>query len=300
MKNKKFFLIIVIVLISSACQSLTPSSVATSTPPPTQTTAPQLTATILPTEEINVEPTAFIVSEITDDFGIPMALVPEGEFMMGSEKGNPGEKPVHQVYLDAFYMDIYEVTNFAYKKCVDDGVCVPPRDTSSSTRVNYYADSEFDNYPVVNVDWNQANTYCEWRGASLPTEAQWEKAARGTDERTYPWGEGLDCTKANYWGKENGCAGDTSQVGSYENGKSPYGIYDLIGNVWEWVADWHYGPYYRGSPASNPLGPDSGESKGVRGGTWNHNELFVNSFIRMPLFPDKYNYVLGFRCVRTP
>ena len=138
----------------------------------------------------------------------------------------------------------------------------PPQDTSSHIRSSYYGNSKFDNYPVVYVDWNQAHAYCEWRGGSLPTEAQWEKAARGTDGRTYPWGEKLDCDKANY----SGCIGDTTPVGSYESGKSPYGIYDLAGNVWEWTADWYSETYYQNlAYPENPLGPDIGQDRVAAG-----------------------------------
>jgi eukaryotic-like serine/threonine-protein kinase len=172
-------------------------------------------------------------TEITDAKGVSMVLVPAGEFIMGSESGDDDEKPVHTVYLDAYYIDKYEVTNAAYKVCVDAGGCTPPMQTNSYSRSSYYDNSEFDDYPVIYVDWNRATDYCEWRDTSLPTETQWEKAARGTDGRTYPWGEGISCKQANYYS----CVGDTRKVGSYESGKSPYGIYDLAGNVWEWVAD---------------------------------------------------------------
>jgi len=144
-----------------------------------------------------------------------MRLVPAGEFTMGSIK--EVEQPVHTVYLDTFYMDAYEVTNAHYKACVDAGGCTPPQKLGSSTHSIYYGNSNFDYYPVIYVNWNQAKAYCEWRGANLPTEAQLEKAARGIDERTRPWGEGIDCNKANYFG----CVGDTTKVGSYEGGKSP-------------------------------------------------------------------------------
>ncbi len=114
-------------------------------------------------------------NEITDLKGVPMRLVPAGNFTMGSERYD-NEKPIHEVYLDAYYMDKYEVTNALYKACVDAGVCDPPKNSSSNTRSSYYGNSQYDDYPVIYVDWNMAKTYCEWRGAGLPTEAQWEKA----------------------------------------------------------------------------------------------------------------------------
>jgi formylglycine-generating enzyme required for sulfatase activity len=213
---------------------------------------------------------------------------------MGSANGNSDERPRHQVYLGAFYMDVYEVTNAAYRACVSAGVCTLPNKTSSATRSSYYGNSQYDNYPVINVTWDQAKTYCEWRGGSLPTEAQWEKAARGTDGRTYPWGEGIDSNRANY----NNNVGDTTEVGSYESGKSPYGMYDLAGNVWEWVADWYDSSYYANSPSSNPLGPSSGTFRVLRGGAWSNHDFNLRASSRYRNPPDSIYIDVGFRCVR--
>lgn len=148
-----------------------------------------------------------------------------------------------------------------YERCVEANVCKPPRESRSYTRTAYYGNVEFDEYPVIYVDWNMAKTYCEWRGGRLPTEAEWEKAARGEDGRTYPWGEGIDCDKANY---QSSCIGDTTKVGSYLEGVSPYGVYDMAGNVWEWVTDWYDGNYYGASPSSNPQGPTFGQYRVLR------------------------------------
>ena len=155
------------------------------------------------------------------------------------------EEPIHKVVLDAFSIDKTEVTNALYKDCEDQGVCDPPQDINSNSQASYYGNPAFDDYPVIYVTWDQAKTYCEWRGGRLPTEAEWEKAARSADGRTYPWGETIDDTFANF----NYGIGDTTAVGSYENGKSPYGVYDMAGNVWEWVADWYSDTYYQRSPA---------------------------------------------------
>jgi formylglycine-generating enzyme required for sulfatase activity len=143
---------------------------------------------------------------------------------------------------------------------------------------------------MINVDWNQAKAFCEWRGAQLPTEAQWEKAARGMDGRTYPWGEQFYCDKLK-------CMGDTTKVGSYESGKSPYGIYDLAGNVWEWLADWYDRSYYANSPFSNPLGPSSGHYRVLRGGSV-QNYVNIRSADRSFYIPDYSSDGVGFRCAR--
>jgi formylglycine-generating enzyme required for sulfatase activity len=240
--------------------------------------------------------------EIIDSKGVVMRFVPAGEFTMGNDRAKSeddvDEKPAHRVYLDAFYIDKYEVTNSLYAACVDKGVCEPQVSLDSYTRSSYYGDSQFDDYPVISVDWHMANTYCEWRGAHLPTEAQWEKAARGTDARTYPWGEGIDCNKANY----QPCIGDTAPVGSYESGVSPYGLYDMAGNVMEWVADWYSETYYQMSPVSNPLGPDSGSdpNRVLRGGSWISTENMVRAASRhwpWNAFGASFaNIETGFRC----
>lgn len=219
-------------------------------------TEPSVIHTSTPTLVANALPT-----KITDAKGVSMVLVPAGEFTMGSENGADDEKPVHQVDLDAFYIDTYEVSNVLYKTCVDAGVCKEPRDVQSHTRSNYYDNPRYDNYPVIYVDWYMATAYCEWRGARLPIESEWEKAARGTVGRTYPWGEGIDCSLSNY----GACFGDTTAVGSYESDKSPYGVYDMAGNVMEWVADW-YDVY----PGGNlDVSADFGQKLRVlRGGMW--------------------------------
>jgi formylglycine-generating enzyme required for sulfatase activity len=232
-------------------------------------------------------------TQVSNKDGMVLVWVPEGEFSMGSDTGYDNEKPVHTVYLDGYWMDRTEVTNAMYALCVAAGVCNQPGSTSSHTRSSYYGDSQYKDYPVIYVDWNQATAYCEWAGRSLPSEAQWEKAARGTDGRTYPWGEGIPCTLANY----SGCKGDTTAVGSYPSGASPYGIMDMAGNVWEWVADWYAETYYISSPATNPQGPSSGTYRSLRGGSWNYNELFVRAADRDGLVPGIRYYYIGFRCV---
>ena len=192
-------------------------------------------------------------SQATPQLAVEMVLVPAGEFMMGSMNGNSDEI-LKVVYIDDFYIDLTEVTNIMYTICVHEGGCQPPFMNGSFSREDYYGNPLYDDYPVIYVNWDQATAYCEWRGTRLPTEAEWEKAALGTERRTYPWGEEIDCTKANF----NLCVGDTSQVGSYPDGHSPYGLQDMAGNVAEWVADWYSDYYYSISPYENPQGPDSG------------------------------------------
>jgi formylglycine-generating enzyme required for sulfatase activity len=195
-------------------------------------------------------------TRISEKDGMTMVYVPAGDFVMGSRTGyptsRPSESPRHTVYLDAFWIDQTEVTNRMYAQCVANGTCTPPARSSSETRPDYYGNSDYDDYPVIYVDWHQANDYCAWAGRRLPTEAEWEKATRGADGQEYPWGSATpDPTLLNY----DGNVGDTTAVGSYPDGASPYGALDTLGNVIEWVADcFDYG-YYRHSPRQNPTGP---------------------------------------------
>ena len=193
----------------SILTALTPSE----TPQPSSTPTELLTLTVLP-QVYDPHPMA---DDYHDAFGVSMRLVPAGEFTMGVNDGGGSYSPAHNVYLDAFYMDKYEVTNSLYKACVDTGGCTSLQRTNSYTHSSYYGNSQYDNYPVIYVHWSQAQTYCEWRDSSLPTEAQWEKAARGTEGYDYPWGNGIiSCDRPD----SAGCVGDTAKVGSYESGKS--------------------------------------------------------------------------------
>jgi formylglycine-generating enzyme required for sulfatase activity len=225
-----------------------------------------------------------------------MINVPAGTFTMGdNDAASSAESPAHSVYLAAYAIDKYEVTNRLYQACVDAGVCPPLVYESSDTRSCYYGNPEFDEYPVVNGDWNMAKTYCEWRGARLPTEAEWEKAARGTDGRIYPWGnQAPDGSYLNY----NQEVGNTTKIGSYDAGRSFYGAYDMAGNVVEWVNDWYDEAYYQSSPPSNPLGPDSGQYRVLRGGSWANLDYDVRSTHREGYDPLSQNYLVGFRCAR--
>jgi formylglycine-generating enzyme required for sulfatase activity len=222
-----------------------------------------------------------------------MVLIPAGSFEMGDKYHSSG-KPIHTVTLDAYRIDQYEVTNAQYAACVQAGACRPPGDCSYWGELTYH-DADKADHPVTCVDWNDAQAYCEWRGGRLPTEAEWEKAARGTDGRTYPWGEAPpNCSRAQY----GDCGDGTVPVGSKSAGASPYGVHNMAGNVGEWVADWYDDDYYARSPAHNPQGPDSGSYKVRRGGDWFISAGFLRAGTRfIEGHPGRRSNRVGFRCV---
>jgi formylglycine-generating enzyme required for sulfatase activity len=242
---------------------------------------PVATVTVSPTNAPPANP--FIGSTWTQTIdGMISLYVPEGEFTMGAVRNE-----IHQVDSPAFWIDQTEVTNAMYAKCVDAGKCDPPSVN------NHFSNSIYANHPVVTVDWNMANDYCSWADRRLPTEAEWEKAARGTDGRTYPWGEGIDCDKANYYG----CKNDTTPVGSYESGKSPYGAYDMAGNVREWVSSL-YEPYpYDANDGREDL--SSSGDRVLRGGSWSYSDPNVDSADRYGFVPSNSYDFIGFRCARS-
>ncbi len=222
-----------------------------------------------------------------------MVLIQAGEFEMGSNTGASDEKPLHRVYLDAYAIDRYEVTNEQYRQCVEAEMCQPPRN------IQHYEDPQYARHPVVYVNWPRGSAYCTWAGRRLPTEAEWEKAARGGDGRRYPWGSEWDSNKANVLGDTDGFHG-TAPVGSFEAGRSPYGAYDMAGNVWEWVEDWHDAKYYQQSPDRNPKGPSQGRFKVLRGGSWRHTPKFARAAERLKHNPKHLHDNRGFRCAKTP
>jgi serine/threonine-protein kinase len=230
-----------------------------------------------------------------------MSLVPAGDFTMGSDANSDSRNQPHTIYLNAFYIDQYEVTNAHYAACVTAGVCEPPHFTKSDFRESYYGNPEFDNYPVIYVNWTMASTYCEWRGARLPTEAEWEKAARGTDGRTYPWGEEISCEDANYDGDpeiSSYCVGEISEVGSYESGQSPYGLYDMAGNVFEWTSSKpNRYPYNAADGREDPARSDD---RVIRGGSWNEDANDLQVFYRSWLGPEYSESEIGIRCAKSP
>lgn len=240
-----------------------------------------------------------VKQQVSDKDGMMMIYVPAGEFLMGSRETDPiadnDEKPQHRVYLDAFWIDQTEVTNAMYAKCVKAGACQPPSSTASYTFHAYYGDSPYDHYPVAWITWERARTYCEWAGRRLPTEAEWEKAARGTDGRLYPWG---DATPNPNLLNFKADVGDTTAVGNYPAGASPYGALDMAGNLWEWVADWYSHSYYASSPAANPPGPAPQAYHACRGGSWNSAAEMVRTAARGNADPGRCDGIVGIRCAR--
>lgn len=241
--------------------------------------------------------------------GMQLILIPTGEFLMGSEGNESDERPVHTVYLDDFLIDQTEVTNTMYALCVEAGICEPPRKNESHTQNSsidgfYYGNPDFANNPVIYVSWMDARRYCSWVGRRLPTEAEWEKAASWNDsqqtKRLYPWGGNkIDCSYANYYGDDDKlCIGDTTPVGSYPKGGSFYGVFDMAGNVWEWVADRYDPEYYSLDVIDNPIGPKGGVNVVRRGGSFLTGRANgIRSSDRGFNTPDFASKSIGFRCV---
>jgi formylglycine-generating enzyme required for sulfatase activity len=268
-------------------------------------------------------------SDIPDD----MVLVPAGEFLMGSPAGTdglPDEQPQRRVYLSSFFIDRHEITNEAYAEFVySTGHRIPENANPSSTLwINKAPIEGIARHPVVNVSWDDAVAYCRWREKRLPTEAEWEKAARGTEARRYPWGNEWDIARANsasYWAgrtvefssgadweafwvkgegarlaKEKGIRGEvlTMPVGSFPQSLSPYGLYDMAGNVAEWVQDWYDPNYYRSAPLANPVGPTRGAIKSMRGGSWLKPVVSLRTTDRDWGTMDSRPSGTGFRCAK--
>lgn len=269
----------------------------------TETTAPTEVPTEAPSETPSPEPTALDVgsSKVSDSDGITQMYVPAGDFLMGADAADAfaddDERPQHTVTLDAFWIDQTEVTNAMYAMCVAAGDCLAPELIDSATRPDYYENPDYADFPVMHVAWEEAAAYCGWAGRRLPSEAEWEKAARGTDGRLYPWGNAEpDSDRLNFDQPE----GDTTAVGSYPDGASPFGALDMAGNLYEWVADWYSATYYAELPAENPTGPvsDADERHGVRGGYWGTSAPYVRVTERDGQSFNRPNW-LGFRCAEN-
>jgi formylglycine-generating enzyme required for sulfatase activity len=240
-----------------------------------------------------------------------MATVEAGPFNMGCNGAvdndcNNNESPYHTVTLSFYQIDIYEVTVSKYQSCIDDGAC----NNDNGSEPHYYTTTNYsfcnlgasgkDNHPMNCVSWYGAKAYCEWVGKRLLTEAEWEKASRGTDGRIYPWGnEEATCDYAVMYDSGNGCGtNDTMEVGSKPNGVSPYGLYDMSGSVWEWVSDWYGADYYATFSTSNPTGPESGMTRVLRGGSWVSYPYNLRSSSRRNYSPTLRDYDVGFRCAK--
>lgn len=294
MKNISVF----VTLLLISCSSTTSTSVieSTSTPLPTNTTiiVPSATADIIPptiTVTVTTEPQIYRTSPID---GMPQVYIPAGSFRMGGMDARraPDEFPVHDVTLEAYWMDQLEVTNAMYALCVNAGSCELPQSVESQRRFDYYENPEFRDYPVVYVTWGQAKIYCEWADRRLPTEAEWERSARGDDFRTFPWGEDkADWRFANF----NMLVTDTSRVGSYLMGASPFGVLDMAGNVAEWTNDFYDFDYYLTSPLTDPQGPETSSSlnRVVRGGSLGDAEINIRVSKRSSVKGSNLNAVPG-------
>jgi formylglycine-generating enzyme required for sulfatase activity len=292
---------------SEEVAALEATSIPTSEEPPqsTDTFAPLASATHWP-------------SDYVDDFGVPMMRIPAGPFIVGGDPTQAveicrifrdecsiswflDEEPAHRVELGDYLIDQFEVTNARYAECVDAGVCDPPDVTSSATRESYYGNPEYADYPVIYVSWDDADTYCSWRGARLPTEAEWETAARGGLEGyAFPWGDDIPACETNsLFGArfdDNGLCddADSAQVGSYW--PNFLTIYDMSGNVLEWTADW-YDFYPGGDP---DISDEFGETYRVaRGGSWYTYGDTMRVAIRFPALPTASFDHYGFRCARS-
>jgi formylglycine-generating enzyme required for sulfatase activity len=262
---------------------------ASATPAPTSTPSPEPTseATATPEPPTETPPPAAPAAPAG------MALIPAGSFLMGSSTGQPNEAPEHEVSLDTFYLDTFEVSNAQYRQCVTGGGCTPGNKVDSFTYKGYRDDPKYDNYPVVGVTWDQAEAYCRWAGKRLPTEAEWEYAASGPENLTWPWGNTFDATLSA------ASAPDTQPVDSYPAGVSPFGVYNMAGNAVEWVADVYDETFYANSPAKNPLSTGDSPARIFRGGAFDNPDGAFYTTSRRYGNARTFNDVdIGFRCAK--
>ncbi len=236
-----------------------------------------------------------IFETLMGEDGREMILIPEGIFTRGSDSGGFDEKPQQEIYLDAFYIDKHEVSVESYNKFRRAANYVEPS-------VPFFkADQSIlktPNFPVVGVSWNDAVNYCKWAGKRLPTEAEWEKAARGTHGLKYPWGNKMLDKRANLAGKADGYE-YMAPVGSFPMGRSVYGVYDMAGNVSEWVEDFYDQFYYQVAPLMNPTGPENKKNRVYRGGSWDHRTVDIRVAKRFAATPGRKDAIVGFRCARS-
>jgi formylglycine-generating enzyme required for sulfatase activity len=289
--KKMFPVLLAVALLSTACQmggGAQPTAIALPTAAPTQTPVPQNA----PSDSGNAEAGSERVSSAD---GMIEVYIPQGSFQMGGldTRAAADEKPVHRVEMKGYWIDKVEVTNAMFLLCVQAGACDPPQNVASETRPSYFNNPEFSDFPVVNVTWNAAKKYCEWAGRHLPTEAEWEYAARGSTINTFPWGEDKpDATRGNF----NYMFGDTNRVGSYSAGASPFGVLDMAGNVIEWTSDFYDAEYYASGPANNPTGPLSRSAyfnRVARGGSYADGEAELRVSNRASVLGPNFEAELG-------
>ena len=330
----------------SLVPSPSPSIVAetvTATLAPTETIMPTATSMVLPTAALSPTstPSPTTPPRYIRPHSMPMIYIGEGDFLMGTSSDSlltecrqfrPNcqsswfkvVEPAHTVFLDAFYMDVYEVSNerfvaFLNELGIDEQSCLgenclaleDSRISWDEEQERYVVDFAQRNHPVVGVTWFGAAAFCEWQDGRLPTEAEWEKAASWDSDRNlqnrYPWGNAFDglltnfCDESCTQPQSNRAYDDgfeqTAPAGAFANGRSSYGIYNMAGNVWEWAADWFASDYYENSPTANPQGPEEGTQRVVRGGSWFDTGNFVNAQFRSGINPTDGGQSIGFRCV---
>lgn len=249
-------------------------------------------------EVIRAQPTATamapVLAQMEERTGMEMIYVPPGHFIMGNPSPQGyDEYPQRTVFLSAYWIDETEVTAAQYRECVELGDC----SAAGTSNLCTHPDQAKSDHPINCVTWKQAAEYCQWAGKRLPTEAEWEKAARGMDGRIYPWGNQAPSQTLANLGRNEGA---TTPVSQYPAGASPYGILDMAGNLWEWVEDRYIGDYYSQSSNLNPQPPSTGESRVVRGGSWNDVGAEVRAANRQPENPGQRSATIGFRCVYSP
>ena len=304
--KKLFPILAMLALISTACQL---GGSAQPTPIPV--------TTAFPTNSVNLNPTAApggnqsAGSTRNSNDGMTEVYIPAGTFTQGGLDPNAttDEKPAHKVTMPAFWIDKFDVTNAMYLQCVNAGACNPPQNFSSKTVTSYFNNPDYNDYPVVQVTWGDAAAYCKWAGRRLPTEADWEYAARGTTINTYPWGDDApDNTRANF----NYAVGDTTKVGSFPAGASPFGVLDMAGNVNQWVSDFYDANYYAKGVVLNPTGPTARTNffgRVIKGGSFQDVAANIRIAQRAqvlgpnpdasqgtPAYTGDYSPKIGFRC----
>ncbi len=298
--------LLVMALALTACQSMPSAAGASPTPFPAGLLQPA--PTLSPSNGADRPPRCTENGQrwVSPRDRVTLLCVPPGEFLMGAADNDPAatndEKPQHRVYQDAFWIDQTETTNASFTRCVAEGACHPRTYTpygdgvSSATRLDYYANPQYGNYPVVVYVGDEAQAYCHWAGRRLPTEAEWEKAARGTDARTYPWGEDIDCSRASYFE----CVKDTTPVDVPASGASPYGALNMAGNVWEFVADGYDPAFYSTAPNRNPVSPPNPDAYVLRGGGWRSLIQTLRTSARSYGGAEHYfDSQIGFRCAMS-